>query len=367
VEPAPLAEDDAGNTSLLLGCALGLQLAYVSWGLFQERIATKGYRVSDTGEPEMFPSVTFLVCSNRLSAVLTAMLMLALTARRRRAAAPARRSLSAMEAQMPDAGGAGAPKKLHWRSRAWKYSRVFGPASLSNVFSSWCQYSALQYVSFPTQVLFKSNKIIPTMLMGRLLKGKKHPWRDYAEALVISFCVATFMFYEKKRPRRAAAVEEDGDADVPKAAFGVVMLCGYLFFDSFTSQWQSVGFGKHKLSQYEMMLGINSFSLVYTLLKMSGSGELTESLAFLQRHPTALEHVFAFSICSCVGQLFIFFTIKRFGPVMFSIIMTTRQMLSMVASCLIFGHSLGGASLLAAAVVFSVLGVRIRRRHKGAA
>ena len=41
--------------------------------------------------------------------------------------------------------------------------------SISNMLSSWCQYEALRYVSFPAVTIFKSFKLAPVMLMGKLL------------------------------------------------------------------------------------------------------------------------------------------------------------------------------------------------------
>lgn len=35
----------------------------------------------------------------------------------------------------------------------------FTPCALSNTISSWCQYKALEYVSFSLQTLFKSTKV----------------------------------------------------------------------------------------------------------------------------------------------------------------------------------------------------------------
>ena len=61
------------------------------------------------------------------------------------------------------------------------------------------------------------------------------------------------------------------------------------------------------------------------------------------------------AITSATGQLFIFYTIKKFGPVIFTIMMTTRQMISLVVSCMMFGHSLGQSSIVGAVVVFGVL------------
>jgi len=40
------------------------------------------------------------------------------------------------------------------------------------------------------------------------------------------------------------------------------------------------------------------------------------------------------------GQLFIVHTIKSFGPLLFAVIMTSRQFVSILLSCIIFSHPL---------------------------
>lgn len=42
------------------------------------------------------------------------------------------------------------------------------------------------------QVLFKSAKVIPVMIMGRVLNKSKYPMVEYIEAVVITVGVATF-------------------------------------------------------------------------------------------------------------------------------------------------------------------------------
>ena len=44
--------------------------------------------------------------------------------------------------------------------------------SISNMLSSWCQYEALRYVSFPATTLFKAFKLAPVMMMGKVLGNK---------------------------------------------------------------------------------------------------------------------------------------------------------------------------------------------------
>ena len=60
----------------------------------------------------------------------------------------------------------------------YKYSY----ASISNTLSSWCQYEALKFVSFPTQVLGKASKVIPVMIMGKVVSQKTYPWHEYFTA-----------------------------------------------------------------------------------------------------------------------------------------------------------------------------------------
>uniref|UniRef100_A0A1I7XIK2 Adenosine 3'-phospho 5'-phosphosulfate transporter 1 n=1 Tax=Heterorhabditis bacteriophora TaxID=37862 RepID=A0A1I7XIK2_HETBA len=45
--------------------------------------------------------------------------------------------------------------------------------------SSWCQYEALKYVSFPTQTICKASKVVVTMLMGRILRKQSYSWQEY--------------------------------------------------------------------------------------------------------------------------------------------------------------------------------------------
>jgi adenosine 3'-phospho 5'-phosphosulfate transporter B2 len=72
-------------------------------------------------------------------------------------------------------------------------------------------------------------------------------------------------------------------------------------------------------------------------------------------------------------QLFIFHTIKRFGPLIFTLVMTARQMISILVSSLVLPHFPayfpGAANVLtqraagAAALVFATLLFKARRNY----
>jgi len=121
----------------LLFCSLMLNLTFVTWGALQERMLTRRYP-RHTGE--YFTYSYALVFSNRFwTLILSSFLLWYLKPR------------------------------LSRGTVLYEYSFP----SISNMLSSWCQYEALRYVSFPATTLFKSFKLGPVMLMGKLL-GNKH-------------------------------------------------------------------------------------------------------------------------------------------------------------------------------------------------
>ena len=132
---------------------------------------------------------------------------------------------------------------------------AYSPSSLSNSISSWSQYEALKYVSFPAQVLSKSCKIIPVMLVGIVVNHKSYPLAEYVDALLISSGATIFTLMGKS----SSHVSTQTDSYV-----GIGLLLLYLFCDSFTSQWQSRIYKKNGIDQYQMMLGVNFWSKVLT-------------------------------------------------------------------------------------------------------
>lgn len=61
------------------------------------------------------------------------------------------------------------------------------------------------------------------------------------------------------------------------------------------------------------------------------------------------------SVAATTGQLFISYTIKTLGSLVFATIMTTRQFLSILLSCVLFAHPLSGGQWAGTIVVFSAL------------
>ncbi|XP_033859140.3 adenosine 3'-phospho 5'-phosphosulfate transporter 1-like isoform X2 [Acipenser ruthenus] len=318
-EATVASSSSAKQFAKLLVCAFGLQASYLTWGVLQERVMTQTYGAADTELGEKFKDSQFLVFMNRILALTVAGVYCALTKQPRH----------------------GVPM--------YKYSF----ASLSNILSSWCQYEALKFISFPTQVLAKASKVIPVMLMGKIVSRKSYEYWEYFTAVLISVGVSMFLLSSttNKHPSTVTTFS------------GVVILAGYIVFDSFTSNWQDNLF-KYKMSSVQMMFGVNLFSCLFTVGSLLEQGAFLESLKFMSRHSEFAFHAVLLSVCSACGQLFIFYTIGQFGAAAFTIIMTLRQAFAILLSCFVYGHAVTIVGGLGIAVVFLALLLRVYARSR---
>lgn len=222
--------------------------------------------------------------------------------------------------------------------------------AFSNVMSSWFQYEALKYVSFPVQVLAKASKVIPVMLMSRLVMNKTYTLLEYMTGLMISVGLFLFLVNSDDSVRM-----KGHEATVS----GVILMCGYLLFDTFTVNWQGKLYQKYQMSSIQMMAGSNLFSILFASVSLLEQGGFSEAYAFMWRHPSFIFHISILSTASTIGQLFIYFTIHEFGPVTFTIIMTVRQAASILLSCIFFHHPVHFIGLVGIIVCFGAIFLRI--------
>lgn len=303
----------------------GLQASYLVWGVLQEQIMTQDYQSGD--EVIHFRNSQYLVLLNRALALIVAMLI-----------------ITCNKHQKPD------------HAPLYKYSF----SSMANVMSSWCQYEALKYVGFPTQVLAKACKILPVMVMGKIVQQKTYPLYEYGLSTLMSIGVALFMFAkaDEKEAKHHVSSEETAQGLLVTTS-GAALLIGYMVFDSFTSNYQSLLFKTYKMDSYQMMYGTNLFSTFFTLWTLVQQGTFMSCITFTTTYPLFAWHSLLLSITSATGQIFIFKTIHIYGALVFAIIMTTRQVLSILLSALVFHHSFTLQAWCGVGLVFVAMFARI--------
>ncbi|XP_053408484.1 solute carrier family 35 member B1-like isoform X1 [Mercenaria mercenaria] len=227
-------------------------------------------------------------------------------------------------------------------------NKMFAACSLTYLGAMLASNQSLQYISYPTQVLGKSVKPIPVMVLGILFAGKRYPHAKFLFILMICIGVAMFM-YKDKKPTETEASHTFG--------FGEVLLIVSLTFDGLTGATQDRMRSNHKTGAYHMMLFVNLWSILWLAIGLVLSGEGIAFLGFVQRYPSVLPKMVTFGVASAIGQVFIFITVTSFGPLPCSIITTTRKFFTILGSVILFSNPMNSRQWLGTVLVFMGLGL----------
>lgn len=296
------------NTKLLV-CAVGIFVCYFYYGVLQEKITRGSYGEGEN--KEKFTCMLALVFFQCVVNYLYAKLMLSTVMKQ----------------------GEDNTRTLYYSSSALTY-----------LLAMVCSNMALQWVNYPTQVVAKSGKPIPVMILGVLIGKKNYPLRKYVFVLLIVVGVAIFMFKDGK--------SSDGDSTL---GFGELLLILSLIMDGLTGAIQERMRSEYQSKSGHMMLSMNFWSSIYLGVAILITGEAVMFASFVQRHPNVVWQLLTISIASALGQFFIFLTVSDFGPLPCSIITTTRKFFTVLGSVLLFGNMLLPRQWFATVVVFAGL------------
>jgi len=288
--------------------AAGIFILYFYYGILQEKITRTTY-----GDGEKFKYTLALVFSQCVVNAIYAKLMLKYV--------------------------------LNQREDTTK-SSYFASCSLTYILAMVASNMALQWVPYPTQVVGKSCKPIPVMILGVIIGRKSYALKKYLFVLLIVIGVVIFMFKDDK------AASDGGSSGL---GLGELLLLLSLTMDGLTGAVQELMIKEHQTKSGHMMLKMNLWSCGYVAVALVVTGELFSFLAFVSRFPFVIYNVLAFSVCSAIGQFFIFLMVSDFGPLPCSITTTTRKFFTVLGSVVIFGNSLSSRQWIGTAIVFAGL------------
>ncbi|KAF3790241.1 UDP-galactose/UDP-glucose transporter 3 [Nymphaea thermarum] len=227
--------------------------------------------------------------------------------------------------------------------------------SITNTIGPAMGIEALKYISYPAQVLAKSSKMIPVMLMGTLVYGIKYTFSEYVCTLLVAGGVSAFALLKTSSKTISKLAH-------PNAPLGYGLCFLNLALDGFTNATQdSLTLRYPKTTAWDIMLGMNLWGIIYNGLYMFGwsHGIGYEAIQFCKEHPEAAWDIFLFCMCGAVGQNFIFMTISRFGSLTNTTITTTRKFVSIVVSSLLSGNPLSAKQWGCVFMVFGGLAYQI--------
>mmetsp|Transcript_23906 Transcript_23906/g.35449 ORF Transcript_23906/g.35449 Transcript_23906/m.35449 type:complete len:373 (+) Transcript_23906:39-1157(+) len=228
---------------------------------------------------------------------------------------------------------------------------VFGATGLAT--------HSLKYVSYPTKVIFKSAKLIPTMLISTLFyKNKKHTSLEYFSAFLICLGAAGYSY-------NGGGGGGSGPSN-DTSYFGVGLLSVSILCDAIvpnvqknlmtislprTSTTDADSVISLGLSAQAVMVNTNAVGFGILLVYMLVSGSLSDAVSTAMLHPKLLLYLVSVGLGLSSAVLAYTTLIKRTSPVVAVAVATLRKVATIMLSYIIFPKIISGIHVIAGVLV----------------
>ncbi|KAL7545859.1 hypothetical protein ACHAWF_009212 [Thalassiosira exigua] len=370
--PSPPPPKVKKSPLLLLLCASGITSCYLWYGTIQEHVYHMD--AADQGEGgDDNPSITlFLLATSTFSSFFLASVWTVVG--------------PILLSSGPDKGGASSNKRASQGEGGLNHPLLL-LTSLTYLSAMAASNESLHYVSYPTCVLAKSSKLIPTMIVGWLVdqwrswrrnnsrsdgahchrSGKTINAMEWIGAALITVGILSFQYIQlHKQDHSHSGKEVKGDSP-----YGLCLLGFSLFMDGLLGACQSTLKRKddnatvappiHRPpSAMETMLYINLYATLMLLPASHCMGQLRQGMNMLLSSGGRKSMLlFQLNLSASLGQVFIFLTIHHFSPLTCTTITTTRKFFTILLSVYKFGHVLGVWQWISVGLVFGGLYLEI--------
>lgn len=237
------------------------------------------------------------------------------------------------------------PEKKKDTTHFMYYASTAAANSLSMVSANM----ALQFVSYPLQVIMKSAKPLSVMILG-LIFCKKYTVQRYFFVFVIVCGVVVFKLFEpSQKPSK------ENDATHMYQILGTCLLVFSLTMDGVLGAIQDRMRALHAPTFRQLMFNTCLWGCGYLLCTILVKREFLDVIPFIARHPNVLWHLGSLGLADAIGNMFIFTMISCFGALACSVTGTVRKFFSVIFSIIFFGNPSTLLQWCGAFLVFSGL------------
>ncbi|KRX60591.1 Adenosine 3'-phospho 5'-phosphosulfate transporter 2 [Trichinella sp. T9] len=207
----------------------------------------------------------------------------------------------------------------------------FGTIGFSN--------AAVGYLNYPTQVVFKSCKLIPVMIGGILIQGKRYSVYDYIAVLLMTVGLIMFSLAD-------AAVNPEFNST------GFLCVGMALFSDAVIGNLQEASMRIYAPENNEIMAYTYSIAFLYSAFFTALNGNLIAGISFTLKNPLIMRDMLLFSVCSYFGVQVILTLINGFDALVAITVTTFRKVITVCLSFILFSkpftyrYLLGGTVIL---------------------
>ena len=221
--------------------------------------------------------------------------------------------------------------------------------SFVNFLSIFLASQALAYVSFPVQAIMKSSKIISILIVSFLLRIKGHHTKSqYACGFIITLGIILFNAGSDTKGKHGHGGEETGTSLI-----GIAILLVSLFCDGLLGVIQQESKKQFKPSSWDLMESLNKWGGIICLCTAIFSGQIFEFIEYTRVYSAVWTDLILLSVLGAIGQIFIFYTISHFSPLLLSIVTTTRKFFTVLISIIIYSHPINSLQWVSIGLVFT--------------
>lgn len=220
--------------------------------------------------------------------------------------------------------------------------------------------ASLKYINYPTRVLFKSSKLVPTMIVGTLMQGRRYSLLEYLAALTLVAGIVLFTL---------------GDSDTRPSfeILGVVLITVGVFADAATSNYEEKAFFRltKPASQPEVITYSSLFGTLWAVLVIQFFPgwffpDKTLLEGFQKSSWATTLGLAGAGVCGYLSVTFVLLLIQLYGATVTEMIKSLRKVITVVMSFIIYAKPLVWKYYLGLAfVVFSLIATQELQRRKG--
>ncbi|XP_062506611.1 adenosine 3'-phospho 5'-phosphosulfate transporter 2-like [Corticium candelabrum] len=212
--------------------------------------------------------------------------------------------------------------------------------------------ASLGHLNYPTQVIFKSCKIIPVMIGGVVIQGKRYGKIDVAAVLCMTVGLTLFTLAD-------SSVSPDFDNT------GLLLICLALCADAVIGNVQEKTMKAYSAPNTEMVLYSYGIGFFYILFGLILSGGFYSGFVVYSKTPVvAYGLAAAFSLTGYIGILFVLSLVKSFGALVAVTVTTCRKALTMVLSFFFFSKPFTIQYVWSGILVLFGIGLNVYNKNK---
>ena len=133
-----------------------------------------------------------------------------------------------------------------------------------------------------------------------------------------------------------------------------------LLADALIGNVQEKSMNKYNASTTEMIFYSKGIGSIFLLVALLVTGELVPAFVYCWERPIVYLYFLVFASLGCMGEFFVMALVKQFGALVAATVTSSRKLMSIMASFLLFPKPFTLIYLLGTVQVFFGIGLEVR-------